>query len=68
MVSSKYKPQKFPIYAVETELGSSILFNEVTNETENQKIEKNQQAKIQQFEEVNEEGWWHVHFDGPAGK
>ena len=35
MVSSKYKPKKFLVNVVETELGSSILFNEITNEAKN---------------------------------
>ena len=32
MVRSKDKPQNFPISVVETELGSTIIFNELTDE------------------------------------
>ena len=53
---------------METELGSSILFNEITNEVENQKLEKNQQVEIHKIEEVDKEGWWHIDFDGAAGR
>lgn len=37
MVSSKDKPHNFPIYVVETELGSFILFNELTDEEEDER-------------------------------
>lgn len=59
MVSNKYKPQKFPVCAMETELGSSTLFNEITNNTENQHAKKGQQV-----EEIDRKGWWHMNFDG----
>ena len=41
MVSSKDKPQNFPIYALDTELGSVILFNELIDEAEDEKKAKN---------------------------
>lgn len=47
MVSSKEKPQNFPIYALDTELGSVIIFNELTNEAEDEKKAENQQSEIQ---------------------
>ena len=34
MVSSKHKPQNLPIYALDTELGSAILFNELADSVE----------------------------------
>lgn len=63
MVSSKEKPQNFPTYDVETELGSVILFNELTNEAEDEKKEEiqeveNQQAKNERKSEEKVEGWW----------
>lgn len=40
MVSSKDKPQNFPIYALDTELGYVILFNDLTNESEEERKAK----------------------------
>ena len=78
MVSSKDKPQNFPIYDLDTELGYDILLNELTDEAkdekkaENQQYEfqqsENQQAENQQVSEKKEEGWWSFHFDGLAGR
>lgn len=67
MVSSKDKPQIFPIYDLDTELGSAILFNKLTSEAEEEKKAENQSPEIQQSEnqqtevqQVNDkevEGW-----------
>lgn len=63
MFNNEDKPQKFPVYAMEIELGSSILFNEITNNTKNQCVEKKQKV-----EEIDRKGWWHMSFDGTAGR
>jgi len=78
MVSSKDKPQNFPIYALDTELGSAILFNELTNEAEEERKAENQSSEIQQSEnqqtkdhlvsDKEVEGWWSLHFDGSTGR
>ena len=50
MVSSKDKPQNFPIYAFDTELGSTILFNESADSVEQGIQAENQHSEIQQLE------------------
>ena len=71
MVRSKDKPQNFPIYDVETELVSAILFNELTDEAESegkaeiQQIE-NQQVENQEIVEEKGEAWWLLQFDGSS--
>ena len=42
MVSSKDKPQNFPIYALDTELGFSILFNELADSVDEEIRAENQ--------------------------
>lgn len=69
IVSSKEKPHNFPIYVIDIELGFDILFNELTDEAEDEKKTENQQIEIQETEnqQISEdkvEGWWLLHFDG----
>lgn len=45
-MSSKDKPQNFPIYALDIELGFAILFNELNDEAEDEKKAENQQFEI----------------------
>jgi hypothetical protein len=39
MVSSKDKPENYPIYSMETELGSLVFYNDSQFQEENQKKE-----------------------------
>jgi len=67
MVSSKDKPQNFPIYSFDTGLGSAILFNESAGDESEKKFLENQGQRDQQEDEKEEIGWWSLYFDGSAG-
>lgn len=68
MLSSKDKPQNFPIYAFDTEHGSVILFNEsVDSGLEEMRVE-NQHSENQQVNNKEREGWWSLYFNGSSGK
>jgi hypothetical protein len=75
MVSNKAQPNNYPIYSVETELVSSIFFNDLSFEEEGLVIEM---ASKDQFDQQNEESseqksdaknWmWNMSFDGAMSK
>ena len=68
MVSSKDKPQNFPIYSFDTELGSAILFNESVDSGLEEMKAENQHSENQQVNNKEMEGWWSLFFDGSVGK
>ena len=70
VVSSQYKPNNHPIYVVDTDLGSSIFFNDshieqdfpvVSELKENKEFAKRQEALEHK---QNDEGVWTMYFDG----
>jgi len=68
MVSSKDKPQNFPIYSCDTSLRSTILFNESAEEESEDKLSENQCQGDQQKDENETAGLWSLYFDGSAGR
>ena len=83
MINNKENPEKHPIYSVDTDMGSSMLFNEVGPQKDEPKSEDSgrsesdyQSAKIDldsgsdnaPLVEEPSDGWWHMSFDGAASK
>ncbi|MCY6525136.1 hypothetical protein, partial [Actinobacillus pleuropneumoniae] len=68
MVSSKDKPQKFPIYSFDTRLGSTILFNESVGDESEEMLSENQGQGNQQEDEKETMSWWSLYFDGSVGR
>ena len=68
MVSSKEKPQNFPIYSCDTGLGSAILFNESVGRELEDKPAENQSQEGQKGDEEDIMGCWSLYFDGSVGK
>jgi hypothetical protein len=69
MVSSKDKPQNFPIYSCDTGLGSAILFNEsVGRESQDETCRKSVSRRNSKEMKETSMGWWSLYFDGSAGK
>lgn len=68
MVSSKGKPQKFPIYSCDAGLESAILFNESVGEELEDTLSGNQSQGDQQKDENETTGWWSLYFDGSTGR
>jgi ribonuclease HI len=76
MVSSKRKPNNHPIYSIDTEVGSSIFYNDLCFEEEDPKTlelpvkdEEDQQAgKISDQQNNEDEEMWNMNFDGAASK
>jgi hypothetical protein len=73
MVSNKSQPNNHPIYSVETELGSSIFFNDLCCEEEEPEIDILNKGRFdQQIEEDSkqqdkaEDQVWKMSFDGAA--
>jgi ribonuclease HI len=73
MVNNKSQPSNHPIYSVETELGSSIFFNDLCCEEEEPEIDMlNKGRSDQQIEEDSkqqdeaEDQIWKMSFDGAA--
>ena len=64
MVSSKEKPQNFPIYSFDTGLGSTILFNESVDGESEEMLSENQRLGNQQEDEKETMSWWSLYFDG----
>ena len=75
MVSCRDKPKNHPIYAVDTDLGSSICFNDgpQTNPEIPIQIEFKEYEEFSKRQETlekkhNEEGLWTMYFDGSISK
>lgn len=68
MVRSKDKPNNHPIYVVDIDLGSSILYNDLCSKDEKQDCDKILDKEIEQQElieqEVEDDGLWSMDFDG----
>lgn len=63
VVSSKEKLENNPIYVVDTDLGSTILYNDLNLEEENQhKVQDQVQTDNVQVTNINDT--WSMHFDG----
>ena len=83
MISNKENPKNLPIYFVDTNMGSSMLFNEAgpqkdepkptdsgSNESDYQSAQTYSNGGLDDVpsrEEPND-GWWHMSFDGAASK
>jgi hypothetical protein len=76
MVSSKIKPNNHPIYSVDTEVGSSIFYNDMCFEEEDPNVlklpekedEYQQVGKISDQQNNEEEEMWNMNFDGVVSK
>jgi hypothetical protein len=76
MVSSKTKPNTHPIYSVDTEVGSSIFYNDLFFEEEDPKTvkllvkdeEDHQIGKIPYQQKNEDEEMWNMNFDGATSK
>lgn len=83
MISNIENLENHPIYFVDTDMGSSMIFNEVGPQKDEPEPEDNgssesdyQSAKAGQQDEPNDvsstkgsnEGWWHMSFDGASIK
>lgn len=68
MVSSKDKPQNFPIYSFDTGLGSAILFNESVGDESKEMLSENKCQGNPQEDEKGTMSWWSLYFDGLAGR
>ena len=68
MVSNKDKSVNYPIYSVETELGSSIFYNDSLYEEENWHQEilllERHSTYTKSNKKIDQEGLWSLHFDG----
>ena len=68
MVNNKDKSVNYPIYFVETELGSSMFYNDELYKEENQYQEnlmlESQSKDIESNKKIDQEGLWSLHFDG----
>jgi ribonuclease HI len=69
MVSSKDKPNNHPIYSIEIGIGSSIFYNDLCLE-ENDQIVSKDRKKESVLEQKNkeDEGVWNMDFDGEFSK
>lgn len=84
MISNKENPENHPIYYVDVDMGSSMIFNEIGPQKDELKLEDSgssdldyQSAKIDldsgtgdahSIEDEPSNGWWHMSFDGVASK
>ena len=83
MVSNRENPENHPIYSVDTDLGSSMLFNEAgpqkdepkladhgSSESDYQSARTNLDSESDDVPVTQEpsEGWWCMNFDGAASK
>ena len=68
MVNNKHKSVNYPIYSVETKLGSSIFYNDSLYEEENWHQEilllEGQSTNTKSNQKIDQEGLWSLHFDG----
>jgi hypothetical protein len=75
MVSNKAQPNNHPIYSVETEIGSSIFFNDLSFEDKvpdtdmTAKDKSDQQTeKISEQQDNAENEMWNMSFDGAVSR
>ena len=82
MVNNRENPENHPNYSVDTNMGSSMLFNEVgpqkdepepedsgSSESDYQSAETDLDSGTKNAPLVEEnDGWWHMSFDGAASK
>jgi hypothetical protein len=69
MVSRKDKPKNHPIYLIDTDIGSTIFYNDLCLEEDDQNTSKDQQTKSFLEHNNNEdEGVWNMDFDGAVNK
>ena len=83
MVSNRENPENHPIYSIDTDLGSSMLFNEVGpqkdepkpadsggSESDYQGVGTDLDSEFDNVPITQElsDGWWHMSFDGAANK
>ena len=83
MINNRENPENHPIYSVDTDMGSSMLFNEVGPQKDEPEPEDSGSSELnQQHAEVGQvsepdnvspteeldDGWWHMDFDGAASK
>ena len=83
-INNKEKPENHPVYSIDTDMGSSMLFNNVYSKkseprpSESANDEPNQQSvETEEKHEPNDvslwpkernEGWWYMDFDGLVSK
>ena len=83
MINNKENPENHPVYSVDTDMGSSMLFNEVVPQKVEPELEDSgssesdyQTARTHPNSGPNDapstekssNGWWHMSFDGAASK
>ena len=83
MISNKENPENHPIYPVDTDMGSSMLFNKAgpqkdelepedsgSSESNYQSVETNMEEGSDGVPATEEpsDGWWHMSFDGATSK
>jgi hypothetical protein len=69
MVGSKDKPKKHPIYFVDIDIGSTIFYNDLCLEEDDQSDPKHQKAEWISYQKNDEEdGLWNMDFDGVVSK
>ena len=74
MISSKECPENYPIYVVDTDMGSAIFYNSGHNDPEDHLIRVHKNQEIQKSKEEtdvdcdNAEKWFNMHFDGACSK
>ena len=83
MISNRENPENHPIYFVDTDMGSSMLFNEVVPQKDDPEPkdsgsnEPNCQSAQTKLDSGSDDaplieepsnGWWYMHFDGAANK
>ncbi len=67
MVSSPEKPQNHPIYSVETDISSSIFYNDFSLREEKQEI-VDDEKKLEEDQQGFDEGLWNMSLDGAMSK
>nr|QHR87731.1 hypothetical protein Q903MT_gene1743 [Picea sitchensis] len=75
MVSNKAQPNNHPIYSVETEMGSSIFFNDLCFEEKGPEIDMaakdqsdQQTEKVSEQQDSAENEMWNMSFDGAVSR
>ena len=83
MINNRENPENHPIYSVDTDMGSFMLFNEVgpqkdepepkdsgSSESDYQSAETDLESGFDSVSSVEESrnGWWDMSFDGVASK
>ena len=83
MINNRENPKNHPIYSIDTNMGSSMLFNEVVPQRDEPEPEDSgsSESDYQSTQtsldggsddaplvEESNNGWWHMSFDGVVGK